>query len=40
MSLFAAFGQLILRESGQFECWDGDGKRVGGHDGNVGVLCV
>ena len=30
MSFFyAAFGQL-LRESGQFECWDGDGKRNGG----------
>ena len=26
--LYAEFGQL-LRESGQFECWDGDGKRKG-----------
>ena len=25
--LYAAFGQL-LRESGQFECWDGDGKSL------------
>ena len=25
---YAALGQL-LRESGQFECWDGDGKRKG-----------
>ena len=39
--IFAAFGQL-LRESGQFECWDGDMKRKGmcGYDGNVGVLCM
>ncbi len=36
-----AFGQL-LRERGQFECWDADEKRkgVGGYDGKVGVLCV
>ena len=26
--LYASFGQF-LRESGQFECWDGDGKRKG-----------
>ena len=26
--LYAAFGQLLL-ESGQFECWDGDGKMKG-----------
>ena len=26
--LYAAFGQL-LRECGQFEYWDGDGKRKG-----------
>ena len=32
---YAEFGQL-LRESGQFERWDGDGKRkeLGGYDGN------
>ena len=32
---YAECGQL-LRESGQFECWDGDGKRkeLGGYDGN------
>ena len=34
-----------LRESGQFECWDGDGKRkeLGGYDGNEKgrfVVCV
>ena len=26
--LYAEIGQL-LHESGQFECWDGDGKRKG-----------
>ena len=37
---YAEFGQL-LRESGQFECWDGDGKRkeLGGYDAND-VCCV
>ena len=41
---YAEFGQL-LRESGQFECWDGDGKRkeLVGYDGNEKdwfVVCV
>ena len=41
---YAECGQL-LRESGQFECWDGDGKRreLGGYDGNEicwFVVCV
>ena len=36
---------LLLRESGQFEWWDGDGKRkeLGGYDGNEKgwfVVCV
>ena len=44
MSFYAEFGQL-LRESGQFECWDGDGKRkeLGGYDGKETgwfVVCV
>ena len=41
---YAECGQL-LRESGQFECWDGDGKmkELGGYmmeTRNVGLLCV
>ena len=41
---YAECGQL-LRESGQLECWDGDGKRkeLGGYDGNEKgwfVVCV
>ena len=37
------FGHLNL--NGQFECWDGDGKRkeLGGYDGNEkgwSVVCV
>ena len=41
---YPEFGQL-LHESGEFECWDGDGKRkeLGGYDGNEKgwfVVCV
>ena len=44
MSCYAECGQL-LRESGQFECWDGEGKRneLGGYDANEKcwfVVCV
>ena len=41
MTFYAAFGQL-QRDSGQFECWDGDGEEKGvcGQYGKVGVLCV
>ena len=40
---YAECGQL-LRESGQFECWDGEGKGRSLADmmetRNVGLLCV
>ena len=41
---YAEFGQL-LRESGQFECWDGDEKRKGawridGNEKGCSVVCV
>ena len=43
-SFYAEFGHL-LRESGQFECWDGDEERYGAwrYDGNEkgrSVMCV
>ena len=43
MSFYAECGQL-LRECGQFECWDGDGKGRELADlmetRKVGLLCV